>query len=392
MTQPSLKADMNTQRVAPKIDFSQLLRATEGLTQWRPLALGFLTLVGCGLLVVAGMFLATSLNGALGGILAFVVGVLALIAMASGFSGVGVMLMDQAKSIAPRSMMDALLFGLMCLPKFLGFACVLLGLTLALALVAALVYFLCKIPGVGPLLLFVAHPVMVVVAGVFFTAISWVAIPLFTPAVWDGRGFKESLSLVFAVARTRLVQVVGLFLGLYVVVSIVALLLTAALLPGYGFMTGLASAIIGSNMMGDMSSLMYMGSGHGSGHLYAGMLATGLIFAVATTLMFQVLIMGVNLVYLSATDGVDILASQEALNAGLAQAKNKAREAQERAREAAEHALQSTQNAASAARASIASATATPAPAAPAQPGCPQCHQSIAEDDVFCGHCGHKLH
>ena len=385
---------MNTPSSAPRINFSQLLRAAEGLTQWRPLALGFLTLVGSGLLMAGGMFLASSLGSALGGILAFVIGLLALVVMASGFSGVGVMLMDRAKLLAPRSMVDALLFGLMCLPKFIGFALVLLGLTLALTLVATLVYFLCKIPGVGPLLLFVAHPVMVVVAGVFFTAISWVAIPLFTPAVWDGRGFKEALSLVFAVARTRLLQVVALFLGLYVVVSIVALLLTAALLPGYAFMTGLASAVLGQNMLGDMSSVMSMGSGYGSANLYAGMLATGLIFAVATTLMFQVLIMGVNLVYLSATEGVDIAASQAALNAGLAQAKNKAREAQERAREAAEHARQSTQNAASAARDSMASASATaaaPEPVAPAHLSCPQCHQGIAVDDIFCGHCGHKL-
>ena len=381
---------MNTQTVAPRIDFSQLLRAAEGLTQWRPLALGFLTLVGSGLLMVGGMFLASSLNGALGGILAFVIGLLALVALASGFSGVGVMLMDRAKSIAPRSMVDALLFGLMCLPKFIGFFFVLLGLTLALSVVAALVYFVCKVPGVGPLLLFVAHPVLVVTAGVFFTTIGWVAIPLFTPAVWDGRGFKEALSLVFAVARTRLLQVVALFLGLYVVVSVVALLLFAALLPGYAFMTGLASAIVEPNMLGGMSSVMGIVNGYGSGHMYAGMLATGLIFAVATTLMFQVLIMGVNLVYLSATTGLDISASQNALEAGLAQAKNKAREAQERAREAAERARQSAHSAADAARANMAPAPAA-TPAAAARPGCPQCHQDIAADDAFCGHCGHRL-
>ena len=37
---------------APRIDFSQLLRAAEGLTQWRPMLLGFLTLVAAGLLMV----------------------------------------------------------------------------------------------------------------------------------------------------------------------------------------------------------------------------------------------------------------------------------------------------------------------------------------------------
>ena len=379
---------MTPQTVAPRIDFSQLFRAAEGLAQWRPLVLGFLTLVCSGLLMLAGQFLALRLGGAMGGVLAMAVALLALVVAASGFSGVGVMLMDRAKSIAPRSMVDALLFGLMCLPKFIGFALVLLGLTLALALVAALVYFVCKLPGVGPLLLFVVHPVLVVVAGVFFTAISWVAIPLFTPAVWDGRGFKEALSLVYAVARTRLVQVVALFLGLYVVVSVIALLLFAALLPGYGFMTGLASAIVEPRMLGGLPSLMGVFNGYGSGHMYAGMLATGLIFAVSATLMFQVLIMGVNLVYLAATTGLDISASQGALEAGLAQAKHKAREAQGRAREAAERARQSAQSAAGAARASMAPA---PAPAASAQPPCPQCHESVAVDDVFCGHCGHRL-
>jgi len=377
---------MSNEARSPQIDFSQLLRAAEGLTQWRPMVLGFLTLVCAGLLMAAGQFLALKLGGGGGAILSSLVALLALVVLASGFSGVGVMLMDRAKSIAPRSMLDALLFGLMCLPKFIGFALVLLGLTLALSLVAALVYFVCKVPGVGPLLLFVAHPVLVVVAGVLFTAITWVAMPLFTPAVWDGCSFKESLSLVYAVARARLVQVVALFLGLYVVVSVIALLLFAALLPGYGFMTGLASAIVDPGMFsGGLSSVMRFS---GSGHVYAGVMATGLIFVVATTLMFQVLIMGVNLVYLSATAGLDISASRDALEAGLAQAREKAREAQERAWVAAERARQSTQSVAAAARSSVASAPAVPTSVALR---CPQCHEGIAAEDLFCGSCGHKL-
>lgn len=378
---------MSNDTSVPRIDFGQLLRAAEALTQWRPMVLGFLTLVCAGLLMAAGQYMAFRLGGGGGAALAFLVGLVAVVVLASGFSGVGVMLMDQAKAIAPRSMVDALLFGFMCLPKFIGFALVLLGLTLGLALVAALVYFVCKVPGVGPLLLFVAHPVLVVAAGVFFTAIAWVGIPLFTPAVWDGRSFKASLSLVYAVARSRLVHVVALFLGLYVVVSVIALLLFAALLPGYGFMTGLASAIVDPGMFsGGFSSLMHFS---GSGHVYAGVMATGLIAMVAGTLMFQVLIMGVNLVYLSATNGLDISASEDALEAGLAQAREKARDAQERARLATERARQSAQAAAAAAHSSVAPA---PAASAPAAPKCPQCHETIAADDVYCGSCGHKLH
>ena len=202
---------------APRIDFSQLLRAAEGLTQWRPMLLGFLTLVAAGLLMVAGQFLAFRLGGGAGALISAFIALLVVVVVAAGFSGAGVMLMDRAKAIEPRSMVDALLFGLTCLPKFIGFALVLLGLALGLTMVASLVYFVCKLPGIGPLLLFVAHPVLVVLTGVTFTAITWVAVPLFTPAVWDGRSFKESLSLVYAVARTRLIQVVALLLGLYVV-------------------------------------------------------------------------------------------------------------------------------------------------------------------------------
>ena len=376
---------------APRIDFSQLLRAAEGLTQWRPMLLGFLTLVAAGLLMVAGQFLAFRLGGGAGALISAFIALLVVVVVAAGFSGAGVMLMDRAKAIEPRSMVDALLFGLTCLPKFIGFALVLLGLALGLTMVASLVYFVCKLPGIGPLLLFVAHPVLVVLTGVTFTAITWVAVPLFTPAVWDGRSFKESLSLVYAVARTRLIQVVALLLGLYVVMSVIALLLLAALFPGYGLMTGLAAAIVGPGMLGGgMPSIVGilggMDMGGGGGHLYAGMLATGLIFGVATTLMFQVLIMGVNLVYLSATAGLDIAASQGALETHLEQAKQKAREAQERARMAAERARQAMPQAATAPVAG-----AVPSPAAKTAVHCPQCHEGIHADDLFCGSCGHKL-
>lgn len=38
-----------------QINFAQLLRAGEGLTQWRPMLLGFLTLVAAAVLMVVGV-------------------------------------------------------------------------------------------------------------------------------------------------------------------------------------------------------------------------------------------------------------------------------------------------------------------------------------------------
>ena len=431
-----------------QVSFAPLLRASEGLTQWRPMALGFLTWVVVALLLAVGGFLSSSLGGAAGGGLMGLFGLLAMILIAAGMSGAGILLMDKAKNIAPRSMLDAFLAGLWCIPKFLGFYVVMALVLAALAVVGAIGYFLAKIPGIGPLFFFVLHPVLVIVAAAVLTSLLWVGFPLFTPAVWEGRGFKESLTLVIAVSRQRLVPTVLLFLALYVVVSVIGMVVFGALLPGYFFMSGLATSILGVGMTGNglaaITALMNGYGGGSSGLMYAGILATALIFGLAFTLMMQVALMGVNLVYLSATDGLDTADTENALNAGLDEMKRRAREAQEKARQMAEEAKErarqraAEQAAAQAAAAEqaqaqaaavlaaeqaeqqaaadrlaaeAAAAQAAPPDAAPQEPRllaepapstdlppasaatatCPQCQHTVGHDDMFCGECGHRL-
>ena len=431
-----------------QVSFAPLLRASEGLTQWRPMALGFLTWVAVALLLAVGGFLSSSLGGAAGGGLMGLFGLLAMILIAAGMSGAGILLMDKAKNIAPRSMLDAFLAGLWCIPKFLGFYVVVALVLAALAVVGAIGYFLAKIPGIGPLFFFVLHPVLVIVAAAVLTSLLWVGFPLFTPAVWEGRGFKESLTLVIAVSRQRLVPTVLLFLALYVVVSVIGMVVFGALLPGYFFMSGLATSILGVGMTGNglaaITALMNGYGGGSSGLMYAGILATALIFGLAFTLMMQVALMGVNLVYLSATDGLDTADTENALNAGLDEMKRRAREAQEKARQMAEEAKErarqraAEQAAAQAAAAEqaqaqaaavlaaeqaeqqaaadrlateAAAAQAAPPDAAPQEPPllaepapstnlppasaatatCPQCQHTVGHDDMFCGECGHRL-
>ena len=431
-----------------QVSFAPLLRASEGLTQWRPMALGFLTWVAVALLLAVGGFLSSSLGGAAGGGLMGLFGLLAMILIAAGMSGAGILLMDKAKNIAPRSMLDAFLAGLWCIPKFLGFYVVVALVLAALAVVGAIGYFLAKIPGIGPLFFFVLHPVLVIMAAAVLTSLLWVGFPLFTPAVWEGRGFKESLTLVIAVSRQRLVPTVLLFLALYVVVSVIGMVVFGALLPGYFFMSGLATSILGVGMTGNglaaITALMNGYGGGSSGLMYAGILATALIFGLAFTLMMQVALMGVNLVYLSATDGLDTADTENALNAGLDEMKRRAREAQEKARQMAEEAKErarqraAEQAAAQAAAAEqaqaqaaavlaaeqaeqqaaadrlaaeAAAAQAAPPDAAPQEPPllaepapstnlppasaatatCPQCQHTVGHDDMFCGECGHRL-
>ena len=436
-----------------QVSFAPLLRASEGLTQWRPMALGFLTWVVVALLLAVGGFLSSSLGGAAGGGLMGLFGLLAMILIAAGMSGAGILLMDKAKNIAPRSMLDAFLAGLWCIPKFLGFYVVMALVLAALAVVGAIGYFLAKIPGIGPLFFFVLHPVLVIVAAAVLTSLLWVGFPLFTPAVWEGRGFKESLTLVIAVSRQRLVPTVLLFLALYVVVSVIGMVVFGALLPGYFFMSGLATSILGVGITGNglaaITALMNGYGGGSSGLVYAGILATALIFGLAFTLMMQVALMGVNLVYLSATDGLDTADTENALNAGLDEMKRRAREAQEKARLAAEQAQEKARQMAEEAKerarqraaeqaaaaeqaqaaavlaaeqaeqqaaadrlaAEAAAAQAAPPDAAPQEPRllaepapstdlppasaatatCPQCQHTVGHDDMFCGECGHRL-
>ena len=450
---------MQASETMRQVSFAPLLRASEGLTQWRPMALGFLTWVVVALLLAVGGFLSSSIGGAAGVGLMGLFGLLAMILIAAGMSGVGILLMDKAKNIAPRSMMDAFLAGLWCIPKFLGFYVVVALVLAALAVVGAIGYFLAKIPGIGPLFFFVLHPVLVIMAAAVLTSLLWVGFPLFTPAVWEGRGFKESLTLVIAVSRQRLVPTVLLFLALYVVVSVIGMVVFGALLPGYFFMSGLATSILGVGITGNglaaITALMNGYGGGSSGLVYAGILATALIFGLAFTLMMQVALMGVNLVYLSATDGLDTADTENALNAGLDEMKRRAREAQEKARLAAEQdqekasqmaeeakerarqraAEQAAAQAAAAEQAQAqaaavlaaeqaeqqaaadrlaaeaAAAQAAPPDAPPQEPTflaepapstnlppasaatatCPQCQHTVGHDDMFCGECGHRL-
>lgn len=322
----------STKSMLKSIDFGQLMRAAEGLTQWRVLGLSFLTWLAGGLVLMGGQMLATRMGSVF---LAFLFFVAALIVFWAGTSAVGILLQDKAKDVEERSIADALRAGLLCVPKFILFGLLVLALVLALCLVGALVYFICKIPFIGPILLFFAHPAMVIIASVFFIALYWVAAPLLAPAIWDGRSLKGAVSLVVSVVRTRLVPLVLMLLALYVVVGIIALVLFSGFVPGFAYMTALASGIIGPTMLGGFGGGAF-GPMAFNGHLVAGTLSTVILFAVLMALTMQVMIMGMNIIYLMVTDGLDEKATEESLQAGIALAREKARQAQDMAREAAD--------------------------------------------------------
>ncbi|MEG1200950.1 MAG: zinc ribbon domain-containing protein, partial [Comamonas sp.] len=316
------------------IDFGQLLRATEGLTQLRSMGLMFLTLLVSGLLFGLGV--------RLGMVGILVLGLVSAVVSVAGTAAVGIMLLDKAKNQEPRPLKDAFIAGLSCVPKIILYLLLLVALFVALSVVAAILYYICKIPFIGPVLLFFVHPALVLLAASIFIVLFWLVAPILMPALWDGRSLKAGIGLVLAVARERLIQVVVMVLILYMLLGVVYLVVTSGFVPGFMMMSGLAGGITGGGgmMMGSMGGgFGGMGSSMGgaSGGAVIALAASSLvIISVVMALLMQVMFMGYNLIYLMATEGLDEHATEESLQAGIALAREKARQAQEKAREAAE--------------------------------------------------------
>ena len=332
------------------IDFGQLLRATEGLTQWRSMGLMFLTLLVSGLLFGLGVRLGIF------GIL--VLGLLSAVVSAAGTAAVGIMLLDKAKNQEPRSLQDAFMAGLACVPKIILYFLAVMALFVVLFIVAGIFYYICKIPFIGPVLLFFVHPALVLLTAAIFIVLVWLVAPILMPALWDGRGLKAGVGLVLEVARARLIQVVVMVLILYLLLGVVYLVIASGFLPGFMMMSGLAGSITGGGglMMGAMGGMGSFSLGSSMGSVLALSLSSLVVISIMMALLLQVMFMGYNLIYLMATDGLDENGAEESLKAGIAAAREKARQAQERAHEVAD-------------KLRAAASTDTPAPAASPEDG-----------------------
>lgn len=350
-----------------EIRFATLARAAEGLTQWRPLLLSFLTLLVTGALIACAAWMLVK-----AGFFMYLIFMLAsVIALLAGSSGVGIMLMDKARNEPVRSFSAAASAGLLCLPKFLLVGLAVLLATLAYYLLAAVIYFICKIPVLGSILAFVAHPILVLVAAALLIAMIWVVGPLMGPALWSGLSVKAALANVLSIARKRLVEVVLMEVVLYVILGLVCFMLFAGLVPATVSLTGMAMSITGD--AGSMAG-MFMGGGYGRGYgggfnpmgmmgggstgLIAGL---GVLYCVVGALLAQVAIMGMNLIYLQARESVDPAEAEGALDSLIGDVRKKAEEAKAQTMAAAERTMAAAERAKQAASERLQEATAKPA-------------------------------
>lgn len=395
---------------------SSLFQAVGGLRNLRALsAMGACLIVA----VLIGALGGASLGriGVLGSMLTMLV---VMLAVYTGVNAAGILLMDQARGQPPRSLADALVQGLTCIPKVIALAIGFFLASLVVFLAIALVFLVCKIPLLGPIVYTVAFPLAVVVAGL---ATSGLLLCMFLalPAIWEGATIMHAIAQALAIVRSRIVETFLMLMVVGFLSFVVGLIVFGVLASGLLPTLGLSAALLGGGggmeygmggMGGGMGPFGAFGGmmAGGGGYAIAGAVGGGVLWAIAATLVSQVWLLGLNLVYLRVSEGLDAAATEATIRERLAEARRKSAEMANKAKEAAERARdQARARATSAASVTPETTampvqTAAPAPAPTAAPAsvatpmpaaaptaCPVCSAPVTSDDVFCGACGHRL-
>jgi len=310
--------------------FSSLFQAVAGLRNRRALV----AMLGCMFVGVIVGGLLVAMTGSLGMFAGFLASVVWVVAIGTGVNAAGLLQMDHARGISPRSTADALVYGLMCIPKLIVLGLIFLAVEIAVFIVIAVLLFICKIPFLGPLLFVVVFPVSVVVAGVTIVGL-FLCMVLSLPAIWQGASITRALAQTFAIVKSRLLEAVLLLIFVGVLAFAVAAIIFGVL--GFGLVPtlGMSMSIVGFGGFGVESMMaMSQGGGGSAGHAIAGAIGGALLWAVAASLIGQVYLLGLSLVYLRVTEGLDLTASEEALRATFDDARRRTAELGEKARQA----------------------------------------------------------
>jgi len=312
--------------------FSSLFEAVSGLRNGRAIV----ALLGC---LVVGVVVAMPLLSMFGGpglVVMLLAMLVWIVAIGTGVNAAGILQMDEARGVAQRSTVDALVLGLMALPKLivLGLAC--LAVEVAVFIAIALLMAVCKIPVLGPMLFVVAFPLSVAVAGITVVGL-FVLAALSLPAIWQGETVMRAATQTLAIVRSRFVETLLLlvFVGLlcFVVGLVVFAVFGAGLVPTMALSASILS-FGGTTPMGAMAGLSPSLDGAGARYAISVAIGGSVLWAAAVAVVGQVYLRGLSLVYLRVTEGLDIGAAEAALRAGIDEAKRRAAELGDKAKSA----------------------------------------------------------
>jgi hypothetical protein len=401
-----MNQDTNESRSAPLLSaFDSLLAATSAFKNLRAIALLALSLLAAALVSGAAAFVAIKLGWS---IIAFAGGVLAFLIVFYGANAVGILLLKDAQGEPSYGIGEAVERSLATSHRLLGVAILQFLIVLALVLAVALVLFVCRIPFLGPVMFAFALPVSAVLLGMLVFSLFYIMLPLAGPAVWSGGTTFQVIARLNSIARSKLIAVIMQQFILLVILLFASGIIFSILMIGLSIASSLSAAILGVGGAMHPGELMLGGGffGERAGHMIAGGIGGGLLFAVAAVIPGLIAIKGNCIIYLNIMRGIDASQAERDLEGGVAAMKRKAEEARERARQMAE---QQTARQAPAAEPvpppRQPDAPPPPHPEAPAprpsMPGalptppaaslCPGCGEPHGAEDAFCGNCGRKL-
>lgn len=376
-----------------------ILNAVDGLTDWRTLLLalgGVISIVLFG--VLGGAIAGAARSMALGAILMFATVVWGLVV----YNGVGMQVMQLLKGGERLTVGEVVIGGLGALPRLIGLGIMLALAYLGLLLVVLVVFFICKIPGVGSVIYAVAFPASVVAIGFATFCLFYVGFPLACPAIWEGKGVMDAMAVLWGISRTRVVPVIVMFILLGLLTALVTLVVWFVLLSGLLISSSLSAVSIGgtaaamsgmmsmdnpTSMMGRLGSDMLAGSV--AGHMMAAAIGSALLFGIAGGAVALVYLRGICTIYLEGAAGLDNSEEAERLRAMVAKTKSQVGEARDRVREKMAKASQAAQQPGEAPAG--AAGSMAPINAVSTVALCPACNARVGFDDRFCEACGHRL-
>ena len=380
-----------------------LLHAGEAWRNWRAL------LALCATAALAVLVLGVGSAGAARGniLLTLFASFVAIGVLLTGVSTAGVLLMDQAAGAVQRELRAALTDGLFCALRFVLLGVGAVVLTALYGLAVSLVLFLCKIPGLGPVLYAILFPLLAL-ASAFYLAACYLFFLLAGPALWSGASLRQTLARLYTLILRKPVQAAIAALMLSLLVFVAGFVLFGVASSGVFFVTGLSAAILDFGpAFGPMMSHGAAGMG---GSALAGMMGAGLVYALVGAAVFAVMIHGSCGIYRHLTADLDFSEAEATLDEGMRRTREKAAQLRQEAERRARDAQEEVRRRAGAARAAVAErGTGRQTPDDPAPPpaasdapdeapgteaeaaACPACGAAVGPQDAFCGQCGHRL-
>lgn len=368
------------------LDSTSLLRALDAIRNWRAYALLLLGGVVAGILGAMFFYLSVRMiywdMATFGKIIAFIGSLLAGLVYMWGFSACGITLLDQAKGQAVRSLGDALMAGLLVVPRLIVLSLLLLAVYIAIALFVIAIFLIAKIPVVGPLVYFFAFPFATVLFGMLVFVVFFVVNTFAAPALWDGNGVMETVARLLKAARQDLLKVMVSQSLLFMLVLFASAMLAAILILGAVAAGGLSELVLGVGFNNPLARYGSFASLFANNADYAKAAGAGMAILTGAAVMAVLLIYisGNCLLYLQYAANIDASEVEQGLRSRVDGVRARAVAAQAQVREAAARQAQAQRDARAAAAARQQATART----------CAQCSSPVTPDDVFCGTCGHK--